>query len=68
MAMKLDSLIIKNREDLKPASDYQLLRRSWSTTDAADDFISLSDSFQLDFVVHNAPDGFRYSRCTRLKK
>ena len=30
------------------------------TTDAPDDIVvSLSGSFQLDFVVHDAPDGFR---------
>ena len=38
------------------------------TTDAADDIVvSLSGSFQLDFVGYNASDGFR-RRCTRLKK
>ena len=57
---------------IKPASDYQLLHMTKlansPTTDAADDIVvSLSGSFQLDFVVHNDSDGFRCC-CTRFKK
>ena len=37
-------------------------------TDAPDDIVvSLSGSFQLDFVVHDGPDGFRRF-CIRFKK
>ena len=41
---------------------------NWPITNAPDDIVvSLSGSFQLDFVMHDAPDGFRHC-CTRLKK
>ena len=56
---------------VKPPSDYQLLRRSCPparlptlTTIIVD---SLSVSFQLDFVVHDAREGIRRRR-SRLKK
>ena len=41
-------------------STYTTKLANWPITDAPDDIVvSLSGSFQLDCVVHDAPDGFR---------
>ena len=42
-------------------STYTTKLANWPITDAPDDIVvSLSGSFQLDFVVYDAPDGFRW--------
>ena len=56
-----------SKAGLRP-STYTTKFANWPITDAPEDIVvSLSSSFQLDFVVHDAPDGFR--RCyIRFKK
>ena len=58
---------------IKPASGYQPLRRSWPSPRLptlpaiVPIVVGLSGSFQLDFVVHETPDGFRRRRTRFIK-